>query len=41
MVFFKSVTYKKSLKTQKTHTIHLGNIINNDIILDEVFSIYF
>ena len=34
--FFKSVTNKKSLNNQKTHTIHLGHIINNGIILDEV-----
>ena len=34
--FFKSVTNKKSLKTQKTHTIHLGHIINNGVIIDEV-----
>ena len=34
--FFKSVMPNKSLINQKTHTIHLGHIINNDIILDEV-----
>ena len=34
--FFKSVKSKKSLIDQKTHTIHLGHIIQNDIILDEV-----
>ncbi len=34
--FFKSVTNKKSLKSQKTHTIHLGHIVNNGIVLDEV-----
>lgn len=34
--FFKSVKSNKSLKNQKTHTIHLGHIIKNDIILDEV-----
>lgn len=34
--FFKSVTHKKSLKTQKTHTIHLGHIVNNGVIIDEV-----
>ncbi len=34
--FFRSVKSKKSLLKQKTHTIHLGHIINNDIILDEV-----
>ena len=34
--FFKSVTKKKSLSDQKTHTIHLGHIVQNDDILDEV-----
>jgi tRNA modification GTPase len=34
--FFRSVTKEKSLKNQKTHTIHLGHIIKNDTILDEV-----
>ncbi|CAM1354608.1 tRNA modification GTPase MnmE [Tenacibaculum insulae] len=34
--FFKSITKKKSLLNQKTHTIHLGHIIKNNIILDEV-----
>ena len=34
--FFKSVKREKSLKKQKTHTVHLGHIINNDIIIDEV-----
>ncbi|MFY9242362.1 MAG: tRNA uridine-5-carboxymethylaminomethyl(34) synthesis GTPase MnmE [Polaribacter sp.] len=34
--FFKSVKKGKSLKNQKTHTIHLGHIVDNDIILDEV-----
>ncbi len=34
--FFKSIKKGKSLQSQKTHTIHLGNIINNDIIIDEV-----
>ncbi|QOD61035.1 tRNA uridine-5-carboxymethylaminomethyl(34) synthesis GTPase MnmE [Polaribacter haliotis] len=34
--FFKSIKKGKSLKTQKTHTIHLGHITNNDIIVDEV-----
>jgi len=33
---FKSVINNKSLKTQKTHTIHLGNIVINNLILDEV-----
>jgi tRNA modification GTPase len=34
--FFTSVTKKKSLCNQKTHTIHLGHIVNNNVILDEV-----
>jgi len=33
---FKSIKNDKSLKKQKTHTIHLGHIIKNDIVLDEV-----
>ena len=33
--FFKSIS-DKILKQQKTHTIHLGHIIENDKILDEV-----
>jgi tRNA modification GTPase len=34
--FFKSIKQGKSLQSQKTHTIHLGHIVNNDTILDEV-----
>ncbi|WP_435415112.1 tRNA uridine-5-carboxymethylaminomethyl(34) synthesis GTPase MnmE [Polaribacter aestuariivivens] len=34
--YFKSIKKNKSLKTQKTHTIHLGHIINNNVIIDEV-----
>ena len=34
--FFKSVRKGKSLNNQKSHTIHLGHIVENDIILDEV-----
>ena len=34
--FFQSVKKGKSLKNQKTHTIHLGHIINNGVVLDEV-----
>ena len=34
--FFKSKKNNKKLLDQKTHTLHLGHIINNDIILDEV-----
>ena len=33
---FKSIKSNKSLRDQKTHTIHLGHIIQNEIILDEV-----
>ncbi|WP_439129117.1 tRNA uridine-5-carboxymethylaminomethyl(34) synthesis GTPase MnmE [Polaribacter sp.] len=33
---FKSIKKGKSLKTQKTHTIHLGHIIENEVVLDEV-----
>ncbi len=33
---FKSVTKQKSLINQKTHTIHLGHIVDNGVILDEV-----
>jgi len=33
---FKSIRKNKSLFNQKTHTIHLGHIIENNIILDEV-----
>ena len=34
--FFRSIKKQKSLLTQKTHTLHLGHLINNEIILDEV-----
>ena len=34
--FFKSIKKGKTIKNQKTHTIHLGHIMNNGIILDEV-----
>ncbi|MEE9407753.1 MAG: tRNA uridine-5-carboxymethylaminomethyl(34) synthesis GTPase MnmE [Polaribacter sp.] len=33
---FKSIKKNKSLKTQKTHTIHLGHIIEKNVIFDEV-----
>ncbi|AQS93482.1 tRNA uridine-5-carboxymethylaminomethyl(34) synthesis GTPase MnmE [Polaribacter sp. BM10] len=33
---FKSIKKDKTLVTQKTHTIHLGHIIENSIIIDEV-----
>ena len=34
--FFKSIKMGKLLKNQKTHTIHLGHIMDHKIILDEV-----
>ncbi|UAN00048.1 tRNA uridine-5-carboxymethylaminomethyl(34) synthesis GTPase MnmE [Polaribacter litorisediminis] len=34
--FFRSIKKGKSLKNQKTHTIHLGHILDEEIILDEV-----
>jgi len=34
--FFNPIKKGKSLKNQKSHTIHLGHIVNNEIILDEV-----
>lgn len=34
--FFQSIKKNKSLLNQKTHTIHLGHIVNNNTILDEV-----
>ncbi len=34
--FFKSIKKGKTLKNQKTHTIHLGHIVQNDVLLDEV-----
>jgi len=34
--FFKSKFGQKSLKNQKTHTLHLGHIIENETIIDEV-----
>ena len=33
--FFQSVKKGKTLQSQKSHTIHLGHIINNGIVLDE------
>ncbi|TXD47186.1 tRNA uridine-5-carboxymethylaminomethyl(34) synthesis GTPase MnmE [Polaribacter sp. IC073] len=33
---FKSIKKNKTLKNQKTHTIHLGHIIEHNILLDEV-----
>lgn len=34
--FFVSVSKNKSLKNQKTHTIHLGHIIEKETVIDEV-----
>lgn len=34
--FFKSVKKGKTLSNQKSHTIHLGHIVKNDVIIDEV-----
>ncbi|KAB1156452.1 tRNA uridine-5-carboxymethylaminomethyl(34) synthesis GTPase MnmE [Tenacibaculum aiptasiae] len=34
--FFQSVKKNKSLLSQKSHTLHLGHIVNNGIILDQV-----
>jgi len=34
--FFKSIKKGKTLKNQKTHTIHLGHIVQNNVLLDEV-----
>ncbi|TXD50292.1 MULTISPECIES: tRNA uridine-5-carboxymethylaminomethyl(34) synthesis GTPase MnmE [unclassified Polaribacter] len=39
--FFKSVKKEKSLKKQQTHTIHLGHIVDNGIIIDEVLTSVF
>jgi tRNA modification GTPase len=33
---FKSIKKNKTLKNQKTHTLHLGHIIEKNIVLDEV-----
>jgi len=34
--FFTSIKKGKSLKNQKTHTLHLGHIVDKEIIIDEV-----
>ncbi len=34
--FFQSVKKGKTLKNQKSHSIHLGHIVHNSVILDEV-----
>ncbi|NVK53779.1 MAG: tRNA uridine-5-carboxymethylaminomethyl(34) synthesis GTPase MnmE [Flavobacteriaceae bacterium] len=34
--FFQSVKNKKSLINQQSHTLHLGHIVNNHVIVDEV-----
>ena len=33
---FKSIRKNKTLNNQKTHTIHLGHIVENNILIDEV-----
>jgi tRNA modification GTPase len=33
---FKSIKKNKTLRDQKTHTLHLGHLIENNIVLDEV-----
>ena len=35
-IFFKSIKKGKTLQNQKSHTIHLGHIINDNDVLDEV-----
>lgn len=34
--YFKSIKHKKSLSDQKSHTLHLGYIVENDTVLDQV-----
>ena len=34
--FFRSIHKNKSLLNQKSHTLHLGHIIDNNVILDQV-----
>ena len=34
--FFSSVKKNKSLLSQKSHTLHLGHIINNGVVIDQV-----
>ena len=34
--FFKPISKKKVLNKQKTHSIHLGHIVQNNIVIDEV-----
>ncbi|WP_428741071.1 tRNA uridine-5-carboxymethylaminomethyl(34) synthesis GTPase MnmE [Tenacibaculum sp.] len=34
--FFTSIHKKKSLLNQKSHTLHLGHIVDNNVILDQV-----
>ncbi|MDD7914085.1 tRNA uridine-5-carboxymethylaminomethyl(34) synthesis GTPase MnmE [Polaribacter ponticola] len=34
--FFRSIKKGKTLKSQQSHTIHLGHIIQNNLLLDEV-----
>jgi len=39
--FFKSVKKGKKLNNQRSHSIHLGHIVYNDNILDEVIGLCF
>ncbi len=34
--YFKSIKHHKSLNDQKSHTLHLGHIVENDTVLDQV-----
>ena len=34
--FFRSIKKSKTLESQKSHTIHLGHIVDKEIIIDEV-----
>ncbi|WP_299002177.1 tRNA uridine-5-carboxymethylaminomethyl(34) synthesis GTPase MnmE [uncultured Tenacibaculum sp.] len=34
--YFKSIKYQKSLSDQKSHTLHLGHIVNKETVIDQV-----
>lgn len=34
--YFKSIKHHKSLSDQKSHTLHLGHIVNNGVVIDQV-----
>ena len=34
--YFKSIKHQKSLSNQKSHTLHLGHIVNNETVIDQV-----